>query len=70
MDLIALCEGESNGQARVDAHRRTIPDEEVASAEIACDGGGLFLGQVPRSFAGAEGRRRRARGEGVVIVVM
>lgn len=55
MNLIALPEGQFDGQPWVDPDRTTVSDEEIASSPVSSYGSGFFLGEVSRAFVRSEG---------------
>lgn len=67
--MIALAEGEPHRQPGVDAYRRAIPHEEIATAKVA-DHGGLLVRERARALRRPERRRGRAGERPVVVVVL
>lgn len=69
--MVALAEGESDGEAGVDAYGGACADVEVAAAEAPCDGGGLLVCELAGALCGAEGGGGGAgEGGGVVVVLL
>jgi hypothetical protein len=69
MHLIPLSESEPYRQSRVDPDRRAISNVEIATTEIAGDGGCFFLGEVARAFIWSKSGSR-CTGEGTIVIVI
>jgi len=67
--MIPLTKSESHWQSRVNAHRRAVPHEEIATAKVL-DDSGLLLCKRARALRSSERCRGRAGERPVVIVIL
>lgn len=70
MYLIPFPKRKPNGQSWINSDGCTIPDVEVATAEVTRDSSSFFFSKVSRTLVGTESGSGCAREGTVVVVVM
>lgn len=70
VNMVTLAKGKSHWKTRIDPDWRAGPNEKVATAEIASDGGSFLFSEVAGTLVGTECRGRSASVCAIVVIIL